>query len=43
MPEGDLTVRNGPIVNGTKTAPFRGDVEIQAGRIVTGRRSGPTT
>jgi N-acyl-D-amino-acid deacylase len=35
MPEGDLTIRNGLIVDGTGAAPFRGDVEIRAGRVAS--------
>jgi N-acyl-D-amino-acid deacylase len=37
MPEGDLTVRDGLIVDGTGAAPFHGDVEIRAGRIASVR------
>ena len=37
MQEGDLTVRNGLIVDGTGAAPFLGDVEIRAGRIASVR------
>jgi len=37
MPAGDLTVRNGLIVDGTGSRPFQGDIEIRAGRIVSVR------